>query len=123
MTYVMSLLLFRMRELSFIQKALLCFLMTAVTAPLYAAIDFLNYTICQYPKPVAFDPVYSGYTLIKEASMMFGWSCLFDAVLDNFEVLALSLSTFMRTTLSLDPTHDAPLAREGVVASNRSSLI
>lgn len=137
MTYAMCLLPFRMWKLSFIQKALLCFLMAAVTAPIYAAIDFLNYTICQYSKPVAFDPVYSGYTLIKGASMMFGWSCLFVAVLDNFEVLererllaaarakrmVLSLSTFMRTTLSLDPTHDVPLAREGVVASNRSSLI
>jgi len=164
MTYVMSILLFRSRNLSFMQKAFLCFLMTAVAAPVYTAIDFLNYTICQYPKPVSFDPVYSGYTLIEGASMLFGWSCLFIALLYNFEVrererrlaavreealtaqmralryqvnphflfntlnsiaglieegasaraerMILSLSTFLRTTLSLDPMHDVPLEDE-----------
>ncbi|UZR28553.1 sensor histidine kinase [Methylococcus mesophilus] len=165
MTYAMARLLFRLRHrLSFLQKAFLCFLMAAVAAPVYTAIDFLNYTLCQYPKPVTLDPVYSGYTLIEGASMLFGWSCLFVAVLDNFEVLererllavarkealaaqmqalryqinphflfntlnsiaglieegaatraermVLSLSTFMRTTLALDPMHDVSLADE-----------
>ncbi|MGB4811074.1 MAG: histidine kinase [Methylophilaceae bacterium] len=165
MTYLMARLLIRLRhKLHFMQKAFLCFLMAAVTAPLYTAIDFLNYTICQYPKPVAFDPMYSGYMLIEGASMMFGWSCLFVAVLDNFEVvererqlaavreealttqmralryqvnphflfntlnsiaglieegaatraerMVLSLSNFMRTTLTLDPMHDVPLSEE-----------
>ncbi|MBN9548576.1 MAG: sensor histidine kinase, partial [Alphaproteobacteria bacterium] len=81
MTYVMSMLLFRMRSVSFTRKALLCFLMTAVGAPIFVTIDFLNYMLCQYPKPVKFDPVYSGYTLIEGASMLFGWSCLFVALL------------------------------------------
>lgn len=165
MTYWMARLLIRLRHrLNFLQKALLCFLMAAVTAPIYTAIDFINYTICQYPKPVSFDPLYSGYTLIEGASMLFGWSCLFVAALDNFEVLererlleiarkealaaqmqalryqinphflfntlnsiaglieegaatraermVLSLSTFMRTTLALDPMHDVSLADE-----------
>ncbi|WAR46249.1 sensor histidine kinase [Methylomonas rapida] len=165
MTYLMARLLIRLRHrLNFLQKALLCFLMAAVTAPIYTAIDFINYTICQYPKPVDFDPLYSGYTLIEGASMLFGWSCLFVAALDNFEVLererlleiarkealaaqmqalryqinphflfntlnsiaglieegaatraermVLSLSTFMRTTLALDPMHDVLLADE-----------
>jgi len=165
MTYLMARLLIRLRHrLNFLQKSLLCFLMAAVTAPIYTAIDFINYTICQYPKPVNFDPLYSGYTLIEGASMLFGWSCLFVAALDNFEVLerqrlleiarkealaaqmqalryqinphflfntlnsiaglieegaatraermVLSLSTFMRTTLALDPMHDVSLADE-----------
>ncbi|WP_374494139.1 sensor histidine kinase [Zoogloea sp.] len=164
MTYGMSLLLFRLRRLSFTRKALLCFLMTAVTAPLFTAVDFFNYMLCQYPKPVSFDPVYSGYMLIEGASMLFGWSCLFVALLYHFEVrererrlaaireealttqmralryqvnphflfntlnsiaalieggaatraerMVLSLSSFMRTTLSLDPMHDLPLADE-----------
>ncbi|KAB2964757.1 histidine kinase [Zoogloea sp.] len=164
MTFGMSLLLFRLRRLSFTRKALLCFLLTAVTAPVFTAIDFFNYVLCQYPRPVSFDPVYSGYTLIEGASMLFGWSCLFVALLYHFEVrererrlaaireealttqmralryqvnphflfntlnsiaalieegaatraerMVLSLSSFMRTTLSLDPMHDLPLASE-----------
>lgn len=68
MTYDMSMLLFRMRRVSFTRKALLCFLMTAVGAPIFVPIDFLNYMLCQYHKPVKFDPVYSGYTLIEGAS-------------------------------------------------------
>lgn len=165
MTYLMARLLIRMRHrLNFLQKALLCFVMAAITAPIYTAIDFINYTICQYPKNVTFDLLYSGYTLIEGASMLFGWSCLFVAVLDNFEVIerqrlleiarkealsaqmqalryqinphflfntlnsiaglieegaatraermVLSLSTFMRITLSLDPMHDVSLADE-----------
>lgn len=164
MTYVMSVLLFRMRRLSFARKALLSLLMTAVAAPIFTAIDFLNYLICEYPTPVKFDPLYSGYILIEGASILFGWSCLFIALLYHFEVrererrlaaireealtaqmqalryqvnphflfntlnsiaglieegaatraerMVLSLSTFMRITLSLDPMHDVALADE-----------
>lgn len=164
MTYGMSLLLFRLRSLSFTRKALLCFGLTAVTAPVFTAIDFFNYVLCQYPRPVSLDPVYSGYMLIEGASMLFGWACLFLALLYHFEVrererrlaaireealttqmralhyqvnphflfntlnsiaalieegaatraerMVLSLSTFMRTTLSLDPMQDLPLASE-----------
>jgi two-component system LytT family sensor kinase len=164
MTYGMSVLLFRMRRLSFPRKALLGFLMTAVAAPLFTAIDFLNYVICEYPTPVTFDPAYSGYILIEGFSILFGWSCLFIALLYNFDVrererrlaaireesltaqmqalryqvnphflfntlnsiaglieegaetrasrMVLALSTFMRTTLSLDPMQDVPLAEE-----------
>lgn len=87
MTYGMARLLIHMRKLSFPQKALFCIVMTAIAAPIYTGIDFLNYTICQYPKPVEFDPLYSGYTLIEGASILFGWNCLFVSVIDNFEVL------------------------------------
>lgn len=86
MTYAMSLALFRVRQLSFTRKALLCFAMTAVAAPVFTAVDYLNYVICQYPRPVTFDPVYSGYALIEGASMLFGWSCLFVALLYHYEV-------------------------------------
>ncbi len=164
MTYLMARILIHLRSLSFLQKALLCFLMTLVAAPIFTAIDFINYTICQYPKPVSFDPMYSGYTLIEGASMMFGWNCLFVSVLDNFEMveherqlaalreialsskmqalryqvnphflfntlnsiaglieegatvraqkMMLSLSTFLRTTLAIDPMRDVTIAEE-----------
>lgn len=164
MTWGMSLALLRLREATFTHKALLSFALTAVAAPLYTAIDFMNYTLCQYPKPVSFDPMYSGYTLIEGASMLFGWNCLFIGLLYSFEVrdreqrlaaareealtaqmralryqvnphflfntlnsiaglieegsatraerMVLSLSTFLRTTLSLDPMHDVTLAEE-----------
>jgi two-component system, LytTR family, sensor kinase len=164
MTYLMAILLIRMSSLNFMIKALLCFLMTAITAPIFMSIDFLIFSISQYPKPVTFDLAYSSYSLIMGASMMFGWNCLFVAVLDNFEVvererqlaavrkealtaqmqalryqinphflfntlnsiaglieegaatraerMVLSLSNFMRTTLTLDPMNDATLAEE-----------
>ncbi|MET4578989.1 sensor histidine kinase [Ottowia thiooxydans] len=86
MTYAMSLVLFRLRRYSFTQKALLCFGMTAIAAPIFTGIDFLNYAICEYPEPVKFDKLYAAYMLIEGASMMFGWSCLFMALLYNFEV-------------------------------------
>lgn len=163
-TFVMSRILFRLRNLSFTRKALLAFGMTAVAAPLMTAVDFINYVICEYPKPVAFDRVYSGYMLIECASMLFGWCCLFMALLYSFEVrdrerrlaavreealsaqmralryqvnphflfntlnsiaclieegaaeqaerMVFSLSSFLRTTLSLEPMHDVPLADE-----------
>ena len=163
-TYAMALLLARMRNLTFTHKALLSVLMTAVVAPVFCVIDFLCYMLCQYPNTAKFDPTYSGYILIESASILFGWSCLFIALLYNFEVrdrerslaiareealtmqmralryqvnphflfntlnsiaglieegaatraerMVLSLSTFMRTTLSLDPMHDVPLADE-----------
>jgi len=164
MTYLMSRVLMRLRGRSFARLALVSFALTAVMAPLFTAIDFLNYTICQYPEPVSFDPMYSGCTLIEGASMLFGWNCLFLALLYSFELrdreqrlaaaredalnaqmralryqvnphflfntlnsiaglieegaatraerMVLSLSTFLRTTLTLDPMHDVPLAEE-----------
>lgn len=170
LTYVMSRILFRVRRMpgvrrmSFTGQAVLGFAMTAVAAPLMTAIDFFNYVICEYPKPVEFDRVYSGYMLIECASMLFGWCCLFMALVYSFEVrdkerrlaavreealgaqmralryqvnphflfntlnsiaglieegsapqaerMVLSLSSFLRTTLSLDPMHDVPLAEE-----------
>jgi len=163
-TYAMALLLARMRNLTFTHKALLSVLMTAVVAPVFCVIDFLCYMLCQYPNAAKFDPTYSGYILIESASILFGWSCLFIALLYNFEVrdrerslaiareealtmqmralryqvnphflfntlnsiaglieegaatraerMVLSLSSFMRTTLSLDPMRDVPLADE-----------
>lgn len=164
MTWLMSALLFRLRASSFTTQALIGFAMTAAAAPAYVAVDFFNYMVCEYPKPVRFDPVYAGYTLIQGASMLFGWCCLFMALLYHFEVrdrelrlaaareealtmqmralhyqlnphflfntlnsiaglieegaatraerMVLSLSTFMRTTLSLDPMADVPLGQE-----------
>ena len=164
MAYVMSRILFRMWRIDFPVKAALAFLMTAVAAPLMTAIDFLNYVICQYPDPVQFDRTYSGYMLIEFAAMLFGWCCLFMALVYCFEVrdrerrlaavreealsaqmralryqinphflfntlnsiaglieegaarqaerMVLSLSSFLRTTLSLDPLHDVPLSEE-----------
>jgi two-component sensor histidine kinase len=164
MTYFMAILLIRMGSIPFLIKVLLCFLMTVLTAPIFTAVDFFSYSISQYPEPVTFDLAYSSSSLIKGASMLFGWNCLFVAVLDNFEVvererqlaavrkealtaqmqalryqinphflfntlnsiaglieegaatraerMVLSLSSFMRTTLTLDPMQDATLAEE-----------
>lgn len=164
MAHVMSAILFRMWGVDFPVKAILAFLMTAVAAPLMTAIDFLNYMICQYPEPVQFDRTYSSFMLIEFASMLFGWCCLFMALVYCFEVrdrerrlaavreealgaqmralryqinphflfntlnsiaglieegaapraerMVLSLSSFLRTTLSLDPLHDVPLSEE-----------
>lgn len=164
MTYVMDRLLIRLRHISLVQKALLCFLMTAVAAPLFTLMDHLYAVICQYPMQIPLFSLYFGYTLLENASMLFGWSCLFVALLYSFEVrdkerrlaavreealsaqmralryqvnphflfntlnsiaglieegastqaerMVLSLSTFLRTTLELDPMHDVPLADE-----------
>lgn len=87
MTYGMARLLIHYRHLNFLLKALLSLLMTAIAAPIFMGLDFFSYNICQYPTVVKFDPMYSGYILIEGASMIFGWNCLFVAVIDNFEVL------------------------------------
>jgi len=163
-TFGMAGLLFRARSRAFGQKAVACFLLAAVGAPIFALIDFANYVICTYPKPAALDPANFGYTLVFGASVFFGWTCLFVAMLYSFEVvdrerrlaaareealsaqmralryqvnphflfntlnsigglieegaggraerMVLSLSTFLRTTLTLDPLHDVPLGQE-----------
>ena len=160
MAYLMARILIRVRGLFFPLKALLCLVMTIVAALVYTAIGFLNL----YSQSVPFDPIYASYTLIQYVSMMFGWNCLFLAVVDNFEMverelqlaalreealtaqmqalryqinphflfntlnsiaglieegaatraerMVLSLSTFMRTTLSIDPMNDVTLADE-----------
>jgi two-component system, LytTR family, sensor kinase len=160
MAYVMARVLIRFRGLSFPVKALLCLVMTDIAAAVYMSINAFDL----YPQSVKFDPIYSGYTLIKYVSMMFGWNCLFLAVTDNFEMverelqlaavrevaltskmqalryqvnphflfntlnsiaglieegaatraerMVMSLSTFMRTTLAVDPMSDVKLSEE-----------
>lgn len=163
-TLGMSLLLFRARRLSFIQKAAACTGLAVVGAPLFALIDLAMGVICLYPKPFPFDPVNFGYALIYGGAIFLAWSSLFVAMLYSFEVvdrerrlaavreealaaqmralryqvnphflfntlnsigalieegagvraerMVLSLSTFLRASLALDPMQDVPLAQE-----------
>ncbi|MEW5686212.1 MAG: histidine kinase [Pseudomonadota bacterium] len=163
-TLGMSLLLFRARRLSFLQKAAACVLLAVGGAPLFALIDIAVGVICAYPKPVPFDPVNFGYALIYGSAIFLGWSSLFVAMLYSFEVvdrerrlaaareealtaqmralryqvnphflfntlnsigglieenagaraerMLLSLSSFLRATLTLDPLQDVPLFQE-----------
>ena len=166
MTFAMSrlLLLPRLRSAGLGAKAALCFLMAFAAAPLYCLVDHAIYLQVVQPPPEPFDWKDFGYNLIYATSLFFGWSCLFVALLYNFEVIdrerrlgalreealaaqmralryqisphflfntlnsiaglieegsasqaermVLSLSSFLRTTLTLDPLADLPLAQE-----------
>lgn len=87
LTFVVSRLLLRLRGLGLGAKAALCFLMSIVAAPIYCLIDHAIYTYCVWPAPAVFDAKDFGYNLIYGTSLFFGWSCLFVALLYNFEVL------------------------------------
>lgn len=166
MTFVMSRLLLvpRLRSTSLGAKAALCFLMAFAAAPLYCLVDHAIYLQVVQPPPEPFDWKDFGYNLIYATSLFFGWSCLFVALIYNFEVIdrerrlgalreealaaqmralryqisphflfntlnsiaglieegsasqaermVLSLSSFLRTTLTLDPLADLPLSQE-----------
>lgn len=164
MTFAMTAVLFRLRSLSFLQKAALSFLLAGAAGPLYCLGDYAIYTICVYPEPPVFSLNDYGYTLVYGTSLFFGWACLFVALLYSFEVrdrerrlaavreealtsqmralryqisphflfntlnsvaglieegaatraerMVLALSTFLRTTLTLDPMQDVRLADE-----------
>ncbi len=157
-------LLFRLRTWPLIWKALVCFGLSLLAAPVFCLIEFAIYTICMYPIPVSFDWANAGYNLIYGMSLFFGWSCLFLALLYNAEVrdsekrlaaareealsaqmralhyqvnphflfntlnsmaglieegafdrardMILDLSSFLRTTLTLDPMQDVRLVDE-----------
>ncbi|WP_296595691.1 sensor histidine kinase [Phenylobacterium sp.] len=163
-TFGMSVLLFRARGMSFLQKAVACTLLAVGGAPLFAVIDYAIGVICLYPKPLAYDPLNFGYAMIYGGAAFLGWSCLFVAMLYSFEVvdrerrlaavreealaaqmralryqvnphflfntlnsigglieegaggraerMLLSLSTFLRATLALDPMQDVSLSQE-----------
>ncbi len=164
LTFAMSRLLLRLRGASLGAKAALCFLMSIVAAPLYCLVDHAIYLHVVQPPPEPFDWKDFGYNLIYGTSLFFGWSCLFVALIYNFEVIdrerrlhalreealaaqmralryqinphflfntlnaiaglieegaasqaermVLSLSGFLRTTLTLDPMADVSLAQE-----------
>lgn len=164
LTFGMSGLLLRLRGGTLGAKAALCFLMSILAAPLYCLIDHAIYLHVVQPPPEPFDWKDFGYNLIYGTSLFFGWSCLFVALIYNFEVIdrerrlhalreealdaqmralhyqinphflfntlnaiaglieegaarqaermVLSLSGFLRTTLTLDPTADVSLAQE-----------
>ncbi|MGO4125396.1 sensor histidine kinase [Inquilinus sp. YAF38] len=164
LTFGITALLFRLRRLGFFAKALLCFVLSMMAAPIYCLVDFGIYYLCLPAGQARFDAVDFGYNLVYGTSLFFGWSCLFVALLYSFEVrdrerrlaasreealsaqmralryqvnphflfntlnsiaglieegaapqagrMVLSLSSFLRTTLALDPLHDVRLADE-----------
>lgn len=164
MTFGITAILFRLRALSLVWKAVLCFELALVAAPIYVLIDLAIYAICTYPTPIVFSWTDTAYNLVYGTSLFFGWSCLFMSLQYSFEVrdqerrlaaareealsaqmralryqvnphflfntlnsmaglieegatdkardMVLSLSSFLRTTLELDPLQDVPLKDE-----------
>lgn len=144
--------------------ALAAFASSLVAAPLWAASGHLVHILFVWPQPVPFDLKDFGYDMAYGGGLLFGWACLFIALVFAFELnertrrlaaareealeaqmralryqinphflfntlnavaglieegdaaraerMVLSLSTFLRTTLSLDPFHDVTLADE-----------
>lgn len=163
-TLAMTAVLYRLRHLTFVQKAQLCLVMATGAAPLFCVVDHLIHAAFVYPEPVPTDLEYVAYSMIEGLSLFFGWSCLSLAMLYNADVrdrerllaaareealaaqmralryqvnphflfntlnsvaglieegaaeragkMVLSLSTFLRTTLTLDPVQSVPLADE-----------
>lgn len=163
-TLGISALLYRVRDLTFIQKAQLCLVMATGAGLLLISVDYAIAWVCLTPAPVPIDLKYVGYSMIECLSLFFGWSSLSLAMLYNADArdrerllaaareealsaqmralryqinphflfntlnsvaglieegaserarqMALSLSTFLRTTLTLDPIHSVRLADE-----------
>ncbi|RYE49621.1 MAG: sensor histidine kinase [Hyphomicrobiales bacterium] len=85
-TFAISALLLRWRNLSFLHKAILCFVLTLLCAPFSASIDFLIASWYLWPQKPAFAPRDFVYSLIENSSFFFGWACLYVAMLYSHEV-------------------------------------
>lgn len=86
MTFGITAILFRLRTLSLVWKAILCFELALVAAPIYVLIDLAIYIVCTYPTPIVFSWTEVGYNLVYGTSLFFGWSCLFMSLLYSFDV-------------------------------------
>ena len=85
-TFAISALLLRWRNLPFLHKAALCFVLTLLCAPFSATIDFLIASWYMWPQKPAFAPRDFVYSLIENSSFFFGWACLYVAMLYSYEV-------------------------------------
>lgn len=85
-TFAISALLLRWRNLSFLNKAILCFVLTLLCSPFSASIDFLIASWYLWPQKPAFAPRDFVYSLIENSSFFFGWACLYVAMLYSHEV-------------------------------------
>ncbi|MGH6616311.1 sensor histidine kinase [Sphingomonas sp.] len=85
-TFAISALLLRWRNISFLHKALLCFALTLLCSPFSASIDFLLASWFMWPQKPAFAPRDFAYSLIENSSFFFGWACLYVAMLYSHEV-------------------------------------
>lgn len=85
-TFAISALLLRWRNLSFLHKAILCFVLTLACAPFSASVDFLIASWYLWPQKPAFSPRDFVYSLIENSSFFFGWACLYVAMLYSHEV-------------------------------------
>ena len=81
-----TLLLIRLKTLSLLAKAVLCFVLSIVLGVATSFIDFAIYVLCSYPETVAWDSIGFAYTIIYSTSIYFGWSCLFLALAYSFEL-------------------------------------
>ena len=85
-TFGISALLFRWRDMPFLHKAVLCFVLTLLCSPFSATVDFLIASWYMWPQKPAFAPHDFVYSLIQNSSFFFGWACLYVAMLYSFEV-------------------------------------
>lgn len=85
-TFGISGLLLRWRHLSFLNKAVLCFVLTLLCSPFSASVDFLIASWYMWPAKPAFAPRDFVYSLIENSSFFFGWACLYVAMLYSHEV-------------------------------------
>jgi len=85
-TFAISALLLRWRNLPFLHKAILCFVLTLLCSPFSASIDFLIASWFMWPQKPAFAPRDFVYSLIENSSFFFGWACLYVAMLYSHEV-------------------------------------
>jgi hypothetical protein len=85
-TFAISALLLRWRNLPFLRKAALCFVLTLLCSPFSATIDFLIASWSMWPEKPAFAPRDFAYSLIENSSFFFGWACLYVAMLYSHEV-------------------------------------
>ncbi|QNQ10735.1 sensor histidine kinase [Sphingomonas alpina] len=85
-TFAISALLLRWRDVPFLHKAILCFALTLLCAPFSASIDFLLASWYLWPQKPSFAPRDFVYSLIENSSFFFGWACLYVAMLYSHEV-------------------------------------
>lgn len=85
-TSAISALLYRLRNLSFVSKAALCFAVTLLCSPLSASFDFAIATWRMWPEPPMFTRRDIALGLIENSAYFFGWACLYVALLYSFEV-------------------------------------
>ncbi|QND53196.1 histidine kinase [Phyllobacterium sp. 628] len=86
LTMLMSVVISKTRNRHFVHRVVLYVLMALAASAVYPIADHIIYMVCMLPATVSFNQVNFVHTFVYGFALFSGWSCLYTALLNHFDI-------------------------------------